>query len=458
MKSIPFAFLLLATVLSTFTQDVHAQYQWIDYFGTTSDESDVTVAADALGNVFVTGATRGSLVGTSAGNWDVFLRKLDVDGNSIWTIQEGTNGVDISFDVTADGTGGAYITGVTKGDAFVSRYDSAGNRLWQRLLDSGLSDEALSVSADLLGSVYVSGNTVGNLGGTHFGLTDSFVAKFSEAGNLLWTKQVGTSGNDFNGGVSADGLGNVYVAGSTSGVLDGTNSGSFDAFIQKLDASGNVQWSRQFGTEEGDDIRAISADQLGNIFIGGDTGASLASPYLGTEGDAHISKFTANGDREWTRQIGTTTLDQLYTLTSDGLGNVYWAGQTRGSLFGVNAGDGDTFFGQFDSLGNLDAARQFGTAVFDLTWGLAVGRNGSVYLSGLIGPVDEDGNYDAFVAKIPEPGTYAMLSLGLLLFRGARLRRRRSAGYLFLIRSSEGRAQLASAAPTLLSTLSPPWG
>lgn len=389
-------------------------WRWINHFGTTNLENNLTVSADALGNVFVTGATRGSLGGANAGDWDVFVRKFNAAGETIWTQQQGTIGVDISLDIAADGVGGTYLTGGSRGDAFVSRYDSAGNLMWHREIDSGSNDVGVAVAVGPLGDVYVSGDTDGGLDGNNQGRSDVFVEKFSQTGDLLWTKQFGTSSSDFNGGISADDSGNIYVTGSTAGALEGTNHGSFDAFIRKLDANGNVQWTRQFGTEEEDSIRAVSADQLGNIFVGGDTFGSLGSPYSGSEGDAFAAKFDAAGNREWSRQFGTSTLEQLYDLASDRLGNVFFVGQTRGSLFALNAGAGDMFFGQLDHVGNLILMQQFGTKDFDIATGVSADGHGSVYVSGLVLSLGGEDS-DAFVAKTPEPAASAILASGLLV-------------------------------------------
>jgi hypothetical protein len=64
---------------------------------------------------------------------------------------------------------------------------------------------------------------------------------------LEWTRQLGTSSDDASRGVSADGLGNVYISGITEGSLDGTNAGGWDAFISRYDASGTLEWTRQLG-------------------------------------------------------------------------------------------------------------------------------------------------------------------------------------------------------------------
>ncbi len=126
------------------------------------------------------------------------------------------------------------------------------------------------VSADGLGNVYISGYTDGSLGGPNAGGTSMrFSAKYDASGTLQWTRQLGTSGSDCGYGVSADGLGNVYISGYTEGSLGGPNAGGWDAFVSKYDASGTLQWTQQLGTSELDYGGGVSADGLGNVYISG---------------------------------------------------------------------------------------------------------------------------------------------------------------------------------------------
>ena len=123
---------------------------------------------------------------------------------------------------------------------------------WTRQLGTSSTDRSNGVSADGLGNVYISGCTDGSLGGPNAGGDDAFVSKYDAAGTLQWTRQLGTSSTDLSHGVSADGLGNVYISGYTDGSLGGPNAGSYDAFVSKYDAAGTLQWTRQLGTSATD--------------------------------------------------------------------------------------------------------------------------------------------------------------------------------------------------------------
>ena len=214
----------------------------------------------------------------------------------------------------------------------------------------------------------MSRNTIGRLlagallsSGLLFGLT----ASPTHAALLAWTRQLRTFRSDFGRGVSADGLGNVYISGLTAGSLGGPNAGHDDAFVAKYDTAGNLQWIRQLGTIDGDGSTSVSADGLGNVYISGGTAGSLGGPNAG-EGDAFVSKFDAAGNIQWTRQLGTSEGDESSGVSADGLGNVYISGYTAGSLGGPYAGGTDAFVAKYDEAGNLQWVKQLGSSATDL--------------------------------------------------------------------------------------------
>jgi hypothetical protein len=124
-------------------------------------------------------------------------------------------------------------------DAYVSKFDAAGNPQWARQIGSSQWERGWGIAADGLGNVYVSGSTEGNLGGTPNANSDAFLVKYDASGNHLWTRQFGTSQHDNGRGVAIDSNGNVYVTGSTFGNLDGVNAGLLDTFVRKYDPMGH---------------------------------------------------------------------------------------------------------------------------------------------------------------------------------------------------------------------------
>jgi len=335
-----------------------------------------------------------------------------------WARQIGTTSYDYGESVAVDGLGNAYISGYTQGslggpfaggfaDAFLAKYDSSGSLLWTRQMGTTGQDGSYSVAVDGLGTAYISGETWGSLGGPNAGGNDAFLAKYDSSGSLLWTRQVGTTDHDWSSSVALDGLGNAYISGGTTGSLGGPNAGFEDAFLAKYDASGSLLWTSQMGTTAGDFSRSVAVDGLGNAYISGWTGGSLGGPNAG-QSDAFLVKYDSSGSLLWTRQIGTTANDLSFSVAVDGLGNAYISGATYGSLGGPNAGYYDAFLAKYDSSGSLLWTSQIGTTAYDYSWSVAVDGSGNAYISGdtsggLGGP--PVGWTDAFLAKYDSSGS-----------------------------------------------------
>src|SRR5262249_34496989 len=113
---------------------------------------------------------------------------------------------------------------------------------------------------------------------TSNGSSDIFVSKLNASGNFLWARAVGGVGIDYSYKIYVDANGNVYVAGTFNGNVDfdpGPGvynfalSGNSDAFILKLDSSGNFVWARHMGGASGDAAKSMTIDAGGNIYLTG---------------------------------------------------------------------------------------------------------------------------------------------------------------------------------------------
>ena len=84
--------------------------------------------------------------------------------------------------------------------------------------------------------------------------------RYDRNGDKLWTRQFGTSKDEDPGAIAA-GDGGLFVAGMTAGALAGTNAPDDpDAFVRRYDRAGHVEWTRQFGTNDGDSAGAVDVD------------------------------------------------------------------------------------------------------------------------------------------------------------------------------------------------------
>ncbi len=161
---------------------------WSRQIGTSGYDYSYSVSVAASGDAYISGHTLGDLGGTSAGIWDAFLAKFDGSGNELWSQQIGTSSSDESYSVAVDASGNAYISGATGGslgglnagfsDAFLTKFDASGNELWSRQIGTSSDDASFSVAVDASGNAYISGYTLGSLGGPNAGDYDAFLVKY----------------------------------------------------------------------------------------------------------------------------------------------------------------------------------------------------------------------------------------------------------------------------------------
>jgi hypothetical protein len=298
------------------------------------------------------GSASGDLAGSGSPHSNGFFSKFDTAGNMLWTRQLNSGASDSDVNVASDRCGNVYVSGTTSGnlggspvggsDCFLGKYDAAGNMIWMRQFGSDHDEYVNQVSFDGQGNLYLGGRTDGSLFGNSSGGSDVFVSKLDSNGNLLWGRQFGSSASEMGGDVACDHSGNVYVGGITWGSLGGPLKGNYDSFVRKYDADGNPLWTRQLGTINADESHDIACDGRGNVFISGVTWGSLGGPSAGG-GDAFISQLDENGNIGWTCQFGTATNDWGNGMSADELGNVFLSGITTGSLAGNYAGNIDGF-------------------------------------------------------------------------------------------------------------------
>lgn len=334
---------------------------WIQQLGTGATEIAQGAAATAQA-VYVAGYSDGSFDGnTHAGANDFIVAKLLPSGAKVWTRQYGTPTQDYATAVatySVSSPHSVYVAGYSAGsmdgspkvgtafDGVLIKLDENGTKLWTRQLNSPTNaiEQIFAVATDKLGNVYVAGNTTGSLGGTaNQGGTDMFLAKYDSTGVLKWIRMAGTAKNDFARGVAADFEGNIYMAGHSFGALGGPNADpsllTSDMVLLKYDTSGTLLWKKQMGNNKSDSVSGVVTS----------------------------------------RQINGTI-------------DVYVAGYTFASFDSqLHKGGVDVFMVKFDKLGNKQWSRQRGTPGNDYPNGMASDGGANLYV---VGRTDHDMDTD----------------------------------------------------------------
>ena len=253
---------LAAATLMTSAADAWPQV-WGLQVSTPGWDSIDALASDGSGGTIEVGALNGQF---GFVNSTLYAARRDPSGALVWQKQWGTSAGDHWYDAVADGSGGCFVAGVHIGNLFgpsqggydgvVVRLDPSGNVVWSDQVGTSESDYALAVSPDGAGGLYVVGTTPGNLAATNLGGNDVWAARYDSTGNRQWTIQFGSSGQEGVGCAEVDGSG-VLFGGSTNGDL-GNPMGQYDIFYGRIDSAGNLLWIRQFGTTGDDTLHDIA--------------------------------------------------------------------------------------------------------------------------------------------------------------------------------------------------------
>ena len=218
------------------------------------------------------------------------------------------------------------------------------NREWTQLLGTPTSDYGFSVDTSEDGSVYMAGYTKGNLDGqSNSGNFDAFLSKYNHDGLKVWTRLIGNSNFQNAHSVSVDANGAAYVTGSTSGNLHGqSNSGSNDVFLSKYNSDGSREWTKLIGSTSLDWGHSVSTADDGSVYVAGSTAGNLDGQTNSGGIDAFLSKYNSDGSKEWTEILGSSSQVWVHSVSTSQDDAIYIAGDTRGNL------DGKTIHGERD--------------------------------------------------------------------------------------------------------------
>ena len=363
------------------------------------------LATDSGGNVYVAGSTKGGLDGnTLTGTYDFYLSKYSSSGVRLYTKQLGVAGRDtVATAVATDANDNVYVAGYTTGglygntmqqdsthEVFISKYDSNGVKQFTRQLGvAGEKKVGIAVAIDAIGNIFVAGYTTGALDGyTMTGTVDSFFSKYNSEGVKQFTRLLGVAGKETRGyGVATDASGNVFVAGYTEGALDGNAlTGTRDFFVAKYDPSGIKQFTRQLGAVGAVTVgTAVTTDDKGDVFVVGYTEGSLDGNTLTGTRDFFVAKYDPSGVKQFTRQLGAVgAVTAGNEVATDLVGDVFVTGSTTGGLDGnARTGIHDVFVTKYTPNGVKLFTRQLGVAGRE-TYGNGVATDpiGDVFVAG----------------------------------------------------------------------------
>lgn len=362
-------------------------FLWVKSIGGTITENGIHSATDVSENLYLTGSFEGTVdfdpgIGihklTAVGNKDIFIMKLDPNGNFIWAKSIGGSGEEVGNYVTIDKFGDVYVTGSFEGcidfdpaernyplyssgnsDIFLQKLNPDGNLMWAVNMGGASEDFGIVVKTDDDANIYLlqafSDKADLNPGKgmelfSSHGNLDISIEKLNSRGEMIWVKAYGGGGFDKGNDMVLDGTGNIYVTGSYQGEMDfdpgagfvnRVSNGYSDVFMQKFRNDGSHAWVRCMGGIKGNDSgSSLKLDDQGNIYSVGyfeaemtyskssETLPELPQLLVSAGGiDAYVQKLNENGYIEWIKAIGGKFNDFGKEIYPDTYGNILVVGE-----------------------------------------------------------------------------------------------------------------------------------
>lgn len=414
-----------------------ANLKWNTFLEGSSETFSNNLAKTPNGEVFVTGwssASWGNPLKALESGRDAFVAKLDANGNLIWNTFVGGTGHEFGYAVAATSDGGVVIigeggpswgnpirqlAGIT--DVFVAKLDLNGNPIWHTFLGGiGVNDRGFAITVASNGNIIVTGSsdtTWGNPLRSHTQNQDAFVASLDTNGNLLWNTFLGGTQGDDGYSLAPTTDGGVMLAarsGSQWGSPLRPYAGGTDAFVARLGANGNLIWQTFLGGVKDDGAYGIVLTPDSGVLITGYSNSTWGNPiqaHSGNSTNAFVARLDSNGVLIWNTFLGSgiSIFGNEITLTSDGgallIGQ---SGSAWGSPLSAYIGNGDAFLARLDSNGNLLWHTFLGGQGGDAGIGLTLTSNNGVIITGNssktwgspIRPHSGDPNVGVFVARV----------------------------------------------------------
>ncbi len=324
-------------------------------------------------------------------------------------------------------------------DIFVLCLDSTFQFKWVRQFGGSGNDRALDIDIDNLGNIYVTGYFQSDLiyppGTTQTILSsaggiDVFIIKISPLGAFQYAKSIGGTGGEKGNALNLDNSGHLYVSGSfsltadfdpSSNVYPLTSNGNSDAFLVKLDTSGQFQWAKSWGgsSQYGDAI-------YDNLVMNADTSLILAGIFGGVvdfdsspqsdqrtavgDQDMFITCLGLDGTYKWTKTFGSTGPDGIVALAN--INNLICASGffsntlSLSSSVNINAvGSGDGLLLTLNKQGIVKWHSHFGSTGDERIMDVSVAPNNEYLIA--------SGFYTTNLDLNPGAGTFQVQSAGL---------------------------------------------
>jgi len=391
----------------------------IQTFGGSKNDVAQSVIATLDGGFAVIGYTQsmdGDVSDKLDESFDFWVLKFNSEANLEWNKTYGGSGDDRGYDIIQTSDNGFAILGYTDSsdgditinngfrDFWLAKLDASGNLTWQKSFGFPGADEGTAIIETSDNDFLISGvldvtssGGQGNLGRfvTEHAGGDYWAIKVSSSGDLIWSRFYGGSFTDSPTGIIENNNNEfIFVGGSDSNDVDITNNkGSYDFWVVKSEAGGNMIWEKSFGGSEIDEARGIVSTDDGSHIIVGDTRSNEQDVSLNNgAADLWMIKISDDGDLIWNCSIGGSNFDVSRSINKTSDNGFIIAGSSRSSDGDVarNQGQNDAWIVKIDTNGQLLWETTVGGSNIDFAYDAVQLANGTIIAVGETSSSDGD--------------------------------------------------------------------
>lgn len=334
---------------------------WYVTFGGVNDDFAHSVVEVRSGGYAIVGGT----MSFGVGNLDMWLVRTNAAGNMLWNRTYGGVDGDIGTSIIECSDGGFAIAGYTRSfprirqNLWLVRTDAFGNRLWNYSFGGYDTDYGLAVIEVSSGGFAVLGATrsYGSVDPqTQIHTYDWWLIRTDAQGNMLWNQTYGGSGDDIARSIIETADGGFVITGEINGQyralgMDDIFTYESDAWLLKVDAFGQQLWNRTYGGEDNDFTRSISILPDGNIGLAGFTRSFGAGSY-----DGWFIQTNETGSSTWSTTYGSPSHEYFRSLIPCSTDGFAFAGYAFDPA-GISA---NLWLVRIDTNGNYLWAHTFG--------------------------------------------------------------------------------------------------
>jgi hypothetical protein len=427
------------------TSDFKGEIVWNKSFGGSQTEMANSIVQTPDGGFLVLGYTDSNdfdVVKTHALK-DVWLNKLDANGNLVWTKTIGGSDDDFGYSIIASSDGNYVIAGYSGSsdgdvpanlgfhDFYVTKINGNGQIIWKKSYGFNSHDHAHKIIQTKDGGYFVvgfadysgieGGGGTGNNGSGHsmgkntstqkHGVGEYLGIKIDSIGNFKWYRYFGGTNNDRVNDVIETNLGELMLVGfSESTNFDVTdNKGTYDYWVVKLHHDGDVMWKKSYGGSDIDQAFGIAASGNNNFVITGRSN-SLDGDVTNPKGnfDVWVIQINSDGNLIWQKSLGGSEYDSSNAIKKLKNGNFGIVGNSRSSNSKFNnKGENDFWYAVIDTKSNTETLfeKNYGGTNFDIATDFIETPNQEIIIIGEsqsnnLDVVSNKGNTDLFVLKI----------------------------------------------------------